>query len=206
MKKRSTIRRKTGKIRLIGGKHGGRRLSFPLLEGVRPTPERVRETIFNWLAGYVEGACCLDLCCGSGALGLEALSRGAASLVLVDSSAAIIKNLRHNLLELKENAETVQLDASTWLAQQADTKRYDIIFLDPPYQSGLLAPLCQKIAAKDMLTPGGHIYLETMASAAWLDLPDPWTLVKQKRAGEVLYTLCEYTLCQSSRPTAIQPM
>ena len=176
-----------GVLRIIGGTWRSRRLSFPGCPGLRPTPDRVRETLFNWLQPWLPGASCLDLFAGSGALGLESLSRGAGQVVLVEQDGAAVSALRANLALLEARAaEVVQADARVYL--QGPARPYDIVFLDPPYASGLLAECCARLASGGWVRQQGLIYLEAAADET-LPLPVTWTLLRSKRAGQVGYHL-----------------
>lgn len=176
-----------GHLRIIGGQWRSRKLQLAPAADLRPTPDRVRETLFNWLEPWVGGADCLDLFAGSGALGLEALSRGAASAVLVERDPAAIAVLRLNVAALAaRDAEVVAADCLDYL--QGAGRQFDIVFVDPPYRSGLLGRCCVLLAAGGWLRPGGLVYLE--ASAAQMpELPEGWTLERSKRAGQVGYHL-----------------
>lgn len=180
--------RPPGTLRIIGGRWRSRRVSFPERDGLRPTPDRVRETLFNWLAAVLPGARCLDAFAGSGALGLEALSRGAGHVSFVERDAEAAAALRANLAVLEAgNAELVTADALNWLRAPV-ARPYDIVFLDPPYQSGLLAPACALLAAGGWVSPGGYVYLETPDGTV-PPLPSGWTLSRSKTAGQVGYHL-----------------
>jgi 16S rRNA (guanine966-N2)-methyltransferase len=175
-------------LRIIGGSWRGRKLRFPPSSGLRPTPDRVRETLFNWLAARTPGARCLDLFAGSGALGLEALSRGAAHVVFVECDAVAVRALRARLAEWgAPHGAVVQCDASVFLAGPATA--FDIVFLDPPFDSGLLVPVAQRLEGGGWLGDGALIYVECAARAGLPALPDAWTLLKAKQAGEVGYHL-----------------
>jgi 16S rRNA (guanine966-N2)-methyltransferase len=176
-----------GVLRIIGGTWRSRRLTFPERTGLRPTPDRVRETLFNWLQPWLPGATCLDLFAGSGALGIECLSRGAGQVVLVEKDAAAVSALRANLALLKaQGAEVVQADALAFL--QGPARGFDIVFLDPPYDSGLLAASCAQLAAGAWIKREGLIYLEA-AGDQDVPLPSGWTLLRSKHAGQVGYHL-----------------
>lgn len=175
-------------FRIVAGRHRSRRLAFPDLAGLRPTPDRVRETLFNWLQPLLPGARALDLFAGSGALGLEALSRGAAGLTFVEQAAPAIGMLRANLDLLGETAELVQADAIGWL-QQGPAAAYDLVFVDPPYRAGLLAPALEELDHGGWLAPGARIYAECGADQELPALPQGWELLKEKRAGDVRYHL-----------------
>jgi len=192
------MRRKTTKnksqrnqLRIIGGDWRGRKLDFPDVPGLRPTPDRVRETLFNWLTPVIRGARCLDLFAGSGALGLESLSRGAAELVLVDSQAEVIAALEKNceLLQAHDRAQLQQRNAMEYLQQLAVDSHFDIIFLDPPYHQGLLQPCIDKLYAQKSLRPSGYLYFESSRDEALPELPATWVIHRQKMAGQVGYYL-----------------
>lgn len=178
------------RFRIIGGKWRGRRLDFPPLAAVRPSPDRVRETLFNWLAPFIEGARCLDLFAGSGALGLEALSRGAAETVFVDRERVLIERIRRHLTTLDALAvgRVEQADALSYLRNRANG-RFDIVFLDPPYGEGLLVPCLQALPAR--LNPFNRVYLESEAGSETA-LPPGWRLLKSRRAGMVGYHCATY--------------
>jgi 16S rRNA (guanine966-N2)-methyltransferase len=173
-------------LRIIAGQWRGRRWRFVAAEGVRPTPDRVRETLFNWLAPRIGGARCLDLFAGSGALGLEALSRGAARVCFVDSNRAVIEALRGLLSEWRsENTELQVADALSWL-KSPPTAPYDIVFVDPPFAAGLVAQVLDALRANRWLAPQALLYLEQPASAP---LPSDWPVHRAGRAGAVGYYL-----------------
>ena len=183
------MRRTPGQLRIIGGQWRRRLLPFDAEAGIRPTPDRVRETLFNWLAPWISGARCLDLYSGSGALGLEALSRGAAQVSFVDLQRSALQQIQANLQLLKAEPGSYschQQAAQQFLAQnlvQSGT-RYDIIFADPPYASAELGQLLPGLAAQ--LSPVHRVYVEWGGGA----LPSPgWQWHKQARAGQVSYGL-----------------
>jgi len=189
VRQRGGARRPAGQLRIIGGRWRGRRLAIAEAPGLRPTPDRVRETLFNWLAPVIDGARCLDLFAGTGALGLEALSRGARSAVLVESNAAVAARLREHIRTLDAaGAEVVQAEALAYLAA-GPARVFDIAFLDPPYQSDLLGPCCQALEAGRWLAPGASIYLEVERGTPVPALPAGWRLERDKTAGEVSYHL-----------------
>ncbi len=177
-------------LRIIGGQWRGRKLSFPNVAGLRPTPDRVRETVFNWLAPVIAGARCLDLFAGSGALGLEALSRGAAAVVLVDNHTAVNQQLNANLALLQCSTATV-VNAETRQYLQGPASEFDIVFLDPPYQLELLPECINLLENKGWLTSRAWIYLEASSVSDLPVLPDNWTLNRSKTAGEVSYHLVQ---------------
>ncbi len=178
-----------GWLRIIGGTWRSRRLRLPQSAGLRPTPDRVRETVFNWLQPWIAAAECLDLFAGSGAFGLEALSRGAARAVLVEREPAVVSALRANAADLNAiGAEVVPDDAIRYLQRPAQA--FDIVFLDPPYRSGLLETGCAMLAERGWIKAGGLIYLETPADQE-PPMPESWTLLRSKRAGQVGYHLAQ---------------
>lgn len=176
-----------GELRIIGGAWRSRRLVFPASEGLRPTPDRVRETVFNWLAPHLPGASCLDLFAGSGAFGFEALSRGAARVVLVEKRLEVVEALRHNRGQLKaDQADIVHADAVEYLRGPAAV--FDIVFIDPPYDSGLLGPCIELLDTRGWLKPDAWIYLEAPRGVE-PPLPEAWQLLRSKTAGQVGYHL-----------------
>ena len=175
-------------LRIIGGAWRGRRIHFPPVEAIRPTPDRVRETLFNWLQMDVAGSRCLDLYAGSGALGLEALSRGASRVVFVEVDSAAARHLSQTLQDFQcDRGAVVTVDVKRYLAGPPEP--FDIVFLDPPYADRALADICGRIEQGGWLRPGGLAYLEDAAAAGPPVLPPGWTLLKSKRAGAVGYHL-----------------
>ncbi len=161
---------------------------MPDVDGLRPTPDRVRETLFNWLAGSIEGARCLDLYAGSGALGFEAASRGAAEVVLVEKNQRAVACMHEQASVLDANQiDVVQADVRCWL--QGGATRFDIVFLDPPYGVNDLGERCAQLERESWLAPGALVYLETRATQAPLELPDGWQLLHRQKAGQVRYHL-----------------
>jgi 16S rRNA (guanine966-N2)-methyltransferase len=165
----------------------GRRLRFPAQTEIRPTPDRVRETLFNWLATRVPGARCLDLFAGSGALGLESLSRGASQVTFVERDGATVRELRARLAEWgADGARVEQGDAVRFL--QGPAQLFDIVFLDPPFASDLLSQT-SRLLEEGWLAAGALIYVETDARAGLPALPESWEVTKAKQAGAVGYHL-----------------
>ncbi len=175
-------------IRIIGGAQRGRKLSFPSVTGLRPTSDRVRETLFNWLQPTLQGASCLDLFAGSGALGLEAASRGAGRVVMLDRSVEVVTQLKKNisLLEL-DRVETYCADALHWLSGNSNT--FDIVFIDPPFADDLLQESCRLLDQAGWLGPNARIYLEMDDKKALPPLPLNWAPLRRKKAGQVCYYL-----------------
>jgi len=180
--------RPANQLRLIGGRHRGRRLSFPDQPGLRPTSDRVRETLFNWVAPLIEGARCLDLFAGSGALGFEALSRGAGEVVMVERAAAVARQLRANAGMLgAANLQVHEADALVWLERGGEP--FDLVLLDPPFAEGLLAPAIERLDRHGWLAPEARVYLEAPIQIGFPPLPEEWELIRDKTAGQVRYGL-----------------
>ena len=178
--------RSTNQLRIIGGSWRGRKLSFPDGEGLRPTTDRVRETVFNWLRGELAGARCLDLFTGSGALGLEALSQGAAHCVFVEKNPQAMRSLKDNLEMLGcHDAELVAGDALAYLHHTQD--KFDLIFLDPPFAKDFLQQACQLIGQQQLLNDEGLVYLESELALDSLILPAGWQLLRNKKAGQAYF-------------------
>ena len=176
------------KLRIIAGKWRGRKIAFPDIPGLRPTPDRVRETLFNWLAPVISEAIYLDLFAGSGALGFEALSRGAKQVVFVDESSEVIQQLNANQKLLAcGNLKIIQKSALEYL--ETCDEKFDVVFLDPPFQSDLLEKCCALIDEKNLLTPDALIYIETSIKKDMSFLPSSWKIFKEKQAGQVKYCL-----------------
>jgi 16S rRNA (guanine966-N2)-methyltransferase len=173
------------RVRIVGGEWRSRLVRFPPSAELRPTPDRVRETLFNWLGQRLDGLEVLDLFAGSGALGFEALSRGASRAVMVERDRDVAAALRSAARELQAaGAEIVEGDALAFLSRC--TERFDVVFVDPPYASGLAERALARLAPR--LKPHARVYLE---SAAALAPPAPWRVVREGRAGAVRYALFE---------------
>jgi 16S rRNA (guanine966-N2)-methyltransferase len=187
-------------LRIIGGSWRGRRLRFPDRAGLRPTPDRVRETLFNWLGPAMGGARCLDLFAGSGALGLEALSRGAAHVTFIEQDPVAARALRTLLLEWQGSGGEVECtEALGYLARGGVP--CDVVFLDPPFDARLLLPALHALIGHGWLRAAARIYVEVPARAAALQLPGSLRPLKSGRAGEVGYHLYAYAPAQPSDPT-----
>ncbi len=198
------------KLRIIGGAWRGRRWRFPANPSIRPTPDRVRETLFNWLGQRLPGAHCLDLFAGSGALGLEALSRGARSVLFVERDAASVAALRALIADWfaprdrpdpavvtdspdAGGARVIAADARRWIdaPRPADLPRFDVVFLDPPFADELLEHCCAALERYDWLADRARVYLECPARAPLPALPPRWRMLRSGSAGEVGYHLAE---------------
>jgi len=181
-------------LRIIGGKWRGRKLDFPIIEGLRPTSDRIRETLFNWLAADVHSATCLDLFAGSGALGFEALSRGANKVVMIEKTAdACQLLLAHSERLGAENAKVIHTTAEQWLQQcnedSLDKQEcFDIVFLDPPFQLDWLEQHIDLFASSKIFKPDTLFYLEQGKEQERMP-PPSWRTVKHKQTGQVVYGL-----------------
>jgi 16S rRNA (guanine966-N2)-methyltransferase len=181
-------------LRIIGGQWRGRKLRFAAAPGLRPSPDRVRETLFNWLMMDIAGARCLDLFAGSGALGLEALSRGATACTFIDSNGANCRQIGEHLRTLQCTVgQTLNSDARAWLQQSAPT-HFDVVFLDPPFHGDLLGECCALLESRGWLAGRAWIYLETARDEALPALPPNWRLHREGHAGQVAYWLFERTV------------
>ena len=170
-------------VRIIGGELRRRLISFPDAEGLRPTPDRVRETLFNWLGQTLYGRTCLDLFAGSGALGFEAASRGAERVVMVERNRTVLRALQDNAKKLGcANVSVQGQDGLEFVLH--DAHKYDVIFLDPPFQSEYLPKLLEILPQR--LNENGVVYVE---SGAAMDAPPPWQILKSGKAGQVRYQL-----------------
>ncbi len=194
----------TNTLRIIAGKWRSRKLTFPDAEGLRPTADRVRETLFNWLQNSISRESCLDLFAGSGACGIEALSRDASHVTFVDSSAAALAAIRSNLELLggESNFSVHRQDALSWLNATAGStpgsapdspkrQQYGIAFVDPPFAANLLESVCQKLEDSGLLKPQALIYVESGTGLARVKLPKNWLIIKSKHAGAVSFCLCQ---------------
>ena len=186
MKKTSSAA--SGQIRLIGGQWRGRKLPVPDSPGLRPTTDRVRETLFNWLAPSMVDARCLDCFAGSGALGLEALSRYAARATLLEMERGVAQQLQKNLATLKAgNAQVVNTNTLAFLAQAGTP--HDIVFVDPPFRKGLLEETLTLLESNGWLADDALIYVESEVENGLPPVPASWQLHREKVAGQVAYRL-----------------
>ncbi len=179
-----------GRLRIVAGNWRSRLLDIADVPGLRPTSERIRETLFNWLASKIAGARCLDLFAGTGALGLEALSRGAAEALFVEKSRAAVQTLRSNIELLGADTATVHnADAREFL--RGETGEFDVVFLDPPFAADMLDDLCRLLDEVSILADGALIYIEEDRARPEAKLPADWQIVKSNSAGNVRYSLAQ---------------
>jgi 16S rRNA (guanine966-N2)-methyltransferase len=183
------MRGKSNQVRIIGGRWRGRKLPFPDVEGLRPTADRVRETVFNWLQPVIEGARCLDLFAGSGAFGFEAASRGAGRVVMVDRDPRVVAGLKALGEKLGGNGIDLRCqDALSFLDGAPES--FDILFLDPPFKSGLLPPVITKVLSAGWLAPMARVYVEADDEGALHSAVDGRLRFERlKKAGNVWYGL-----------------
>ena len=181
----------TGSVRIIAGKWRGRRLPVPDVAGLRPSGDRSRETLFSWLQPHLPGACCVDLFAGTGVLGIEAVSRGAAAAVLVEQSRPAVAALRRSVEALQAHEITVvQADALAWMSR-AEVPMADVVFVDPPFGLGLGQDVLDRLGSGSLLSPGGLVYLETGRTAPPVRLAPGWQLLRDKTVGEVRMQLLQ---------------
>ena len=180
-----------GRVRIIAGAWRGRKLKFSSQQTLRPTPDRVRETLFNWLQYDVAGSCCLDLFAGSGALGFEAASRGARSVTLVENNAAACADMDSNIALLHAEQVTLVHQDGVQFLHGHGTGQFDLVFLDPPYQSDLLVKAAALLEERHWLANRAKIYIEAASGPAVTAplLPASWQCLKEKVAGQVAYFL-----------------
>lgn len=173
----------TNQVRIIAGRHRGRKITFPDQTGLRPTGDRLREMLFNWLQPLIPGARCLDLFAGSGALGFEAASRGAASVVMVEKAKPAARCLEDAIKQLElAHVKLQQADALTWL--DGSPQPFDMVFLDPPFADKLLDQICNKLQ-QGWLANDARVYIEMDAKDKLPRLPNNWLQLKEKKAGQV---------------------
>lgn len=177
-------------LRIIGGTHRGRKLSFVDAPNLRPTPDRMRETLFNWLQPVIHDARCLDLFAGSGALGLEALSRGAGEVIFVEKDPKAAQRLKENLSLLHyDPAQCHQQTAQAFF--ETEPKQFDVVFLDPPYKSDFLPEVIQQLD-NGWLADGARLYIEHDSHHATPAFPAGWQVLKQTKAGQATALLLQF--------------
>ncbi len=181
---------KASQVRIIAGRWRGRKIRFATNLSIRPSPDRVRETVFNWLTPYLINSRCLDLYAGSGVLGFEALSRGASEMVFVDTEKAIIKQLQqqHQILKIDSESaissvEYLHVDANKYLTTKQ--KPYDLVFLDPPYLQNRIPDIIELLLNNSLLNTNGIIYIEMAKMESFPELPNEWELIKKKIMSQV---------------------
>jgi 16S rRNA (guanine966-N2)-methyltransferase len=190
-----TQRRGERCLRVIAGTWRGRRITFAEIPELRPTPDRVRETLFNWLQSFIVGARCVDLFAGSGALGFEAASRGARQVVMLDVNQRAIWGLRETSKMLQApQINIIHADTLTWLNNTS--KVFDIMFVDPPFGKNLLPAVLQILSRRAVLKTGARIYMEFNAAKSVPTLPTGWELLRSQKAGQVRYCLAAAGHCQ----------
>lgn len=180
---------KGGFIRLISGKWRGKKLPVKDVEGLRPTTDRTKETLFNWLMHDINDAHCLDCFSGSGSLAFEALSRFASNVTMLEKDKGVAQQLQQNLAVLQaQNATVVEGDSLNYLSNKA-TQQYNVVFIDPPFNKGLLQPCCEALQENGYLAEDALIYVEREVELTNVTLPASWNLLKEKSTGQVIYQL-----------------
>ena len=189
---------KKGEIRIIGGKWKGKKIYFDLNDDLRPTPDRAKETLFNWLGQDLKKMYCLDLFSGTGALGFEAFSRGAEKVTFVERNKEYLQKIKKVFLEMNEKADCDFFCAECleWIQNNSSETKYDLIFIDPPFNKNLIHDLLAAILEKELLSKNGQIYFE-FEKKLDLEIPESLTLKKKKSLGKKSYILAEVT-CLSS--------
>ena len=189
---------KKGEIRIIGGKWKGKKIYFDLNDDLRPTPDRAKETLFNWLGQDLKKMYCLDLFSGTGALGFEAFSRGAQKVTFVEKNKEYLQKIKKVFLEMNEKADCDFFCAECleWIQNNSSETKYDLIFIDPPFNKNLIHDLLAAILEKELLSKNGQIYFE-FEKKLDLEIPESLTLKKKKSLGKKSYILAEVT-CLSS--------
>lgn len=187
VKKQSDKNATKGQIRIIAGQYRGRKLPVLMADGLRPTTDRVKETVFNWLMPYIQDAHCLDCFAGSGGLGFEAMSRGASNVTLIELNKLAAQQLKDNKALLKaDNIQVVQQNALDFL--QNNQQSFSLVFIDPPFRKGLAQQTAQLLSEKG-LTDDALIYVEMETDHNTQIMPSHWQLLKEKIAGQVVYRL-----------------
>ena len=191
VKRQKTRKTRSGRLRIVAGNWRSRLLDIADVKGLRPTSERIRETLFNWLVPRIQGARCLDLFAGTGALGLEALSRGARSAVFVEQSAPAVATLKANIEVLDAAGALIrQTDALEYLRGKPEGP-FDLVFLDPPFAADLNEELCKLLEQRQVLAEDALVYIEQDRSKPEPTLPSGWHVQKNKTAGNVRYMLVQ---------------
>ncbi len=182
------MNKKRNQLRIIGGEWRSRVIEFPDAIGLRPTPARIRETLFNWLMNDIVGSCCLDLYSGSGILGFEAASRGAKKIIQIENNYAVYQVLLKNQQQLKaQNVSVIYQDAQQFLL--TTTEQFDLVFCDPPFAKNLMISSCHLLEEKGCLSATAKIYIEMPHQQKLIGLPVNWECLKAKTAGMVDYYL-----------------
>ena len=172
-------------VRIIGGTWRRRKLLFPNESGLRPTGDRIRETLFNWLQPNIVDANCLDLFAGAGSLGLEAKSRGCASCTLIEKNKNAITCLRNTIESFGASVDLINDDVVDYLASTQFSKKFDIVFIDPPFNLNLHESVIQVLEEKHLLNVDAKIYVETDVNASELLVPKNWSQIRNQVAGQV---------------------
>ncbi|WP_129641829.1 16S rRNA (guanine(966)-N(2))-methyltransferase RsmD [Peristeroidobacter agariperforans] len=196
-------RRPPNQLRIVGGRWRGMRIDFPDVAAIRPSPDRVRETLFNWLQTHISGARCLDLFAGSGALGIEALSRGASAVTFVDREPQVGRHLTQTLERLGAAGATVKTEDAVRFLERTP-QPFDLVFLDPPFASTLLQAVFARLP-QGWLAPEAHIYVECPSNVPMPPLSAGWSVYRSKQAGQVGYHLLRVTTARIRSAEEVLP-
>ncbi|MGH1539766.1 MAG: 16S rRNA (guanine(966)-N(2))-methyltransferase RsmD [Arenicella sp.] len=187
-KQAHTKRKPPGQIRIIAGQWRGQKLAVADSEGLRPTSDSVRETVFNWLMPYIAGARCLDACAGTGALGFESLSRGAVNVDFVEKNRNLCADIKANIERFSTKANVYQQSIDDFLATNSQQLNYDLVFIDPPFSAQMQSSLCEQLDQGAWLADGALIYVE-MPRSQTLEMPEHWELMRHKKTRQIQYAL-----------------
>ena len=180
-----------GRLRIVAGKWRSRLLDIADVDGLRPTSERIRETLFNWLAPTIAGSRCLDLCAGTGALGFEAMSRGAREVVFVEKSPLAARVLRANAEMLEADCADIRQDDALKFLANRPGEPFDVVFLDPPFAAAMHGELCRLLDERSWVHRDSLVYIEEDRAAPPVELPAGWTISRSRTAGNVRYSLAK---------------
>lgn len=184
------VNKTSNQVRIIGGNFRGQKITFSNSQGLRPTGNRIKETLFNWLASSILNSNCLDLFAGSGSLGIESISRGAKSVTMIEKNRSAFVAIKKSCSRLGiKDISLVETDSMKWLAHKNDLESFDVVFLDPPFDSDLISSCCELLEKNLFLAKSAYIYIETTRNHRILTVPDNWKLVKEKNTGQVAYKL-----------------
>lgn len=185
------MKKQSSELRIIGGQYRSRKIIFEAEAGLRPTHNRIRETVFNWLQAVIENSCCLDVFAGSGAMGFEALSRGAKTVVFCDISKNVIHHLKQNAEQLNiVNADFYQCDFVS--KNPVSEQQFDVVFLDPPFQKNLLIKTCELLEERNLLKTNALVYCEFQKGSVDItQFPKNWVVKKQQETQTIVYMLLE---------------
>lgn len=185
-----TQNKSNNQVRIIGGSLRGQKIIFSNTSGLRPTGNRIKETLFNWISQYIQSSNCLDLFSGSGSLGIESISHGARSVTMIEKNHFAFLAIKNNCARLNiKNITILEADAIKWITEENKGATFDLVFLDPPFISGLISVSCEILEKNKFLSSPCYIYVETTKKEKVLCVPKNWILLKDKVSGHVAYKL-----------------